>query len=59
MTSTEPHTVALAILDEDGAPTVVNVADTPAVPMSRSASKGAHSRSCAGSVSACQTRCGA
>src|SRR5207302_2701294 len=38
-----------------GAPTVVSFTVLPTVPRLRSASKGAHSRSCAGSVSACQT----
>src|SRR5436309_3814935 len=38
-----------------GAPTVVSRTVIPAVPRLRSASKGAHSRRCAGSVSACQT----
>src|SRR6266705_1777573 len=41
-----------------GAPTVVSLTVVPAVPRLRSASKGAHSRNCAGSVSACQTFCG-
>src|SRR5205814_687888 len=39
----------------EGAPTVVSLTVVPTVPKLRSASKGAHSRSCAGSVSACQT----
>src|ERR1700688_4651072 len=38
-----------------GAPTVVNFTVAPTVPRLPSASKGAHSRRCAGSVSACQT----
>src|SRR5215470_6756759 len=38
-----------------GAPTVVSFTEAPAVPRLPSASKGAHSRRCAGSVSACQT----
>src|SRR5438445_3204436 len=38
-----------------GAPTVVSCTVVPAVPRLPAASKGAHSRSCAGSVSACQT----
>src|SRR4030081_2764407 len=38
-----------------GAPTVVSFTAAPAVPRLPSASKGAHSRRCAGSVSACQT----
>src|SRR5215470_6170779 len=38
-----------------GAPTVVSLAVAPVVPRFASASKGAHSRSCAGSVSACHT----
>src|SRR3989475_8302787 len=38
-----------------GAPPVVSFTVVPAVPRLPSASKGAHSRSCAGSVSACQT----
>src|SRR6201997_2387429 len=38
-----------------GAPTVVSFTVVPTVPRLPSASKGAHSRSCAGSVSACQT----
>src|SRR5437868_6420085 len=38
-----------------GAPTVVSFTVGPTVPRLPSASKGAHSRSCAGSVSACQT----
>src|SRR5216117_3627547 len=38
-----------------GAPTVVSFAVVPTAPRLLSASKGAHSRSCAGSVSACQT----
>src|ERR1700761_913029 len=38
-----------------GAPTVVSFTVLPAVPMFPSTSKGAHSCSCAGSVSACQT----
>src|SRR5262245_37826701 len=42
-----------------GAPTVVSFTVVPTVPRLRSASKGAHSRSCAGSVSACQTFSGA
>src|SRR3984893_5993399 len=42
-----------------GAPTVVSFTVAPAVPRLPSASKGAHSRRCAGSVSACQTFSGA
>src|ERR1051326_1269803 len=42
-----------------GAPTVVSLTVAPAVPRLVSASKGAHSRSCAGSVSARQTFSGA
>src|SRR5467141_2280209 len=38
-----------------GAPTVVSFTVLPTVPRLASASKGAHSRRCAGSVSACQT----
>src|ERR1700730_3311375 len=38
-----------------GAPTVVSFTVVPTVPRLRLASKGAHSRRCAGSVSACQT----
>src|SRR5215472_1447974 len=38
-----------------GAPTVVSFTVLPTVPRLRSASNGAHSRRCAGSVSACQT----
>src|SRR6266852_5184470 len=38
-----------------GAPTVVSFTVAPTVPKFPSASKGAHSRRCAGSVSACQT----
>src|SRR6266568_1715595 len=38
-----------------GAATVVSFAVAPTVPRLLSASNGAHSRSCAGSVSACQT----
>src|SRR5437868_2741075 len=38
-----------------GAPTVVSFTVVPTLPRFPSASKGAHSRSCAGSVSACQT----
>src|SRR6185312_15582244 len=38
-----------------GAPTVVSFTVLPTVPRLPSASKGAHSRNCAGSVSACQT----
>src|SRR5277367_6155656 len=38
-----------------GAPTAVSFTVFPTVPRLPSASKGAHSRSCAGSVSACQT----
>src|SRR5207244_8654650 len=38
-----------------GAPTVVSFTVVPTVPRLLSASNGAHSRSCAGSVSACQT----
>src|SRR5213594_5233853 len=38
-----------------GAPTVVSFTLAPTVPRLPSASKGAHSRRCAGSVSACQT----
>src|SRR3981189_1633076 len=38
-----------------GAPTVVSFTVVPTVPRLPSASKGAHSRRCAGSVSACQT----
>src|SRR5665213_3525773 len=38
-----------------GAPTVVNFTVVPTVPRLPSASKGAHSRRCTGSVSACQT----
>src|SRR6516225_8154373 len=41
-----------------GAPTVVSVTVAPAVPRLPSASKGAHSRRCAGSVSASQTLSG-
>src|SRR6202795_2996399 len=37
------------------APTVVSLTVVPSVPRLPSASKGAHSRRCAGSVSACQT----
>src|SRR4029453_11261920 len=39
----------------DGAPTVVSFTVAPAAPRLTSASKGAHSRSCSGSVSACHT----
>src|SRR5713226_8166822 len=42
-----------------GGPTVVSFTVAPAVPRLPSASKGAHSRRCAGSVSACQTFSGA
>src|SRR6184192_228831 len=42
-----------------GAPTVVSFTVVPTIPRLPSASKGAHSRSCAGSVSACQTLSGA
>src|SRR5690348_13751640 len=38
-----------------GAPTVVSFTVVPTIPRLPSASKGAHSRRCAGSVSACQT----
>ena len=38
-----------------GAPTVVRFTVAPTVPRFPSASKGAHSRNCPGSVSACQT----
>src|SRR5258708_39328237 len=38
-----------------GAPTVVSFTVVPTVPRLLSASKGAHSRRCAGSVSACHT----
>src|SRR5947207_3357172 len=38
-----------------GAPTVVSFTVVPTVPRPQSASKGAHSCRCAGSVSACQT----
>src|SRR6266849_8688130 len=38
-----------------GAPTVVSFTVFPTIPRLASASKGAHSRRCAGSVSACQT----
>src|SRR6185295_14527105 len=38
-----------------GAPTVVSFTVAPTVPRLRSASNGAHSQSCAGSVRACQT----
>src|SRR5258706_5893031 len=41
-----------------GAPTVVSFTVVPAVPKLPFASKGAHSRRCAGSVSACQTLSG-
>src|SRR6266704_679271 len=41
-----------------GAPTVVSFTVAPTVPRHPSASKGAHSRRCAGSVSACQTSSG-
>src|SRR5438105_7353101 len=41
-----------------GAPTVVSFTVVPTVPRLLSASKGAHSRRCAGSVSACQTLSG-
>src|SRR5881409_1140145 len=41
-----------------GAPTVVSFTVVPTVPRLLSASKGAHSRSCAGSVRACQTFAG-
>src|SRR5712692_6894450 len=41
-----------------GAPTVVSFTVVPTVPRLASASKGAHLRSCAGSVSACQTLSG-
>src|SRR3984893_17898117 len=39
----------------EGAPTVVSFTMVPTVPKLLSASKGAHSRRCTGSVSACQT----
>src|SRR6266550_3541071 len=42
-----------------GAPTVVSFTVVPTVPRFPSASKGAHSRRCAGSISACQTFSGA
>src|ERR1041384_8290734 len=42
-----------------GAPTVVSFTLLPTLPRLPSASNGAHSRSCAGSVSACQTCSGA
>src|SRR6266849_6366990 len=42
-----------------GAPTVVSFTVFPTVPRFPSASNGAHSRRCAGSVSACQTFSGA
>src|SRR5437870_9757691 len=42
-----------------GAPTVVSFTVVPTVPRLPSVSKGAHSRRCAGSVSACQTFSGA
>src|SRR3989440_6287348 len=42
----------------EGAPTVVSFTVVPTVARLLSASKGAHSRSCAGSVSACQTLSG-
>src|SRR5437762_13260637 len=41
-----------------GAPTVVSFTVVPTVPRLLSASNGAHSRRCAGSVSACQTLSG-
>src|SRR3954452_8521895 len=41
-----------------GAPTVVSVTLRPTVPRFASASNGAHSRSCAGSMSACHTFAG-
>src|SRR6202795_4841414 len=42
----------------EGAPTVVSFTVVPTVPKLPSASKGAHSRRCSGSVSACQTLSG-
>src|SRR6266403_1886350 len=45
----------VSVTCSDGAPTVVSFTVVPTVPRFRSASNGAHSRRCAGSVSACQT----
>src|SRR5260370_35548749 len=45
----------VSVMCSVGAPTVVSFAVLPTVPRLLSASKGAHSRRCTGSVSACQT----
>src|SRR5438132_4414247 len=49
------HLTLVSVTCSAGAPTVVSFTVVPTVPRLPSASKGAHSRSCAGSVSACQT----
>src|SRR6266567_4104567 len=56
--STEGASARVTLVSETcgvGAPTVVSFTVVPTVPRLLSASKGAHSRRCAGSVSACQT----
>src|SRR5436309_4112975 len=56
--STEGASARVTLVSETcgvGAPTVVSFTVLPTVPRLPSASKGAHSRRCAGSVSACQT----
>src|SRR5215471_7875457 len=45
----------VSVMCGEGAPTVVSFTVVPTVPRLLSASNGAHSRKCAGSVSACQT----
>src|SRR6059036_757546 len=59
--STLPASARVTVVSETcgaGAPTVVSFTVVPTVPRLPSASKGAHSRRCAGSVSACQTLSG-
>src|SRR5947208_2525300 len=56
--STEGASARVTLVSETcgvGAPTVVSFTVVPTVPRLLSASKGAHSHRCAGSVSACQT----
>src|SRR6185312_4942847 len=51
--------IVVSVMYSFGAPTVVSFTVAPVVPRLPSASKGAHSWICAGSVSACQTLSGA
>src|SRR6476661_11061194 len=52
---TSARVTVVSVTCSEGAPTVVSFTVVPTVPRLPSASKGAHSRRCAGSVSACQT----